>query len=87
MPMAHVNGIEMYYESHGEGPAIVFAHGRGGNHMSWWRQVPVFSGEYRCIIFDHRGWGASVDLAGGPGRSAFVEDLKQLLDCLDVDRA
>ena len=40
MPTAKVNGVELYYESYGEGPAIVFAHGRGGNHASWWRQAP-----------------------------------------------
>ena len=28
MPKAPINGIELYYESHGSGPAIVFAHGR-----------------------------------------------------------
>ena len=38
MPKAPINGIDLYYESNGEGPAIVFAHGRGGNHMSWWQQ-------------------------------------------------
>ena len=84
MPTAKVNGVELYYESHGEGPAVVFAHGRGGNHMSWWRQVPVFRDQYRCITFDHRGWGAST---GGPAnarRSAFGEDLKQLLDHLEL---
>ena len=59
---APVNGIDLYYESHGSdsAPTIVFAHGRGGNHMSWWQQVAAFSGEYRCITFDHRGWGASI---------------------------
>ena len=86
MPQAPVNGIELYYESHGEGPAIVFAHGRGGNHMSWWQQVPAFREEYRCITFDHRGWGASSDSANPRGRSAFVEDLGGLLDHLGVDR-
>lgn len=35
MPYAPINGTRMFYESHGEGPAIVFAHGRGGNHLSW----------------------------------------------------
>ena len=51
MPKAPVNGIDLYYESHGSdsAPTIVFAHGRGGNHMSWWQQVAAFSGEYRCI--------------------------------------
>ena len=47
MPKAPINGIELYYESHGDGPAIVFAHGRGGNHLSWWQQVPHFSQDYR----------------------------------------
>ena len=87
MPKVPLNGIDLYYESHGEGPAIVFAHGRGGNHLSWWRQVAVFSKEYRCVTFDHRGWGASADTATGPGRAAFVEDLRHLLDHLGVDQA
>jgi len=34
MPKAKINDIELYYETHGEGPAIVFAHGAGGNHLS-----------------------------------------------------
>jgi 3-oxoadipate enol-lactonase len=86
MPKAKINGIELYYESHGEGPAITFAHGRGGNHLSWWRQVPEFSQHYRCITFDHRGWGASFEPPEGPGRSAFAEDLKQLLDYLEIPK-
>ena len=86
MPKVSVNGIQLYYESHGQGPAIVFAHGRGGNHLSWWRQVPAFSENHRCIAVDHRGWGASVDADNGPGRAAFVEDLKQLLDHLEIQQ-
>ncbi len=87
MPKAAVNGIEMYYETYGEGPAMVFAHGRGGNHFSWFQQVAAFQDEYRCIVFDHRGWGLTADVAGGPGPKAFVEDLKGLLDYLDVEKA
>ena len=86
MPKASVNGIELYYESHGEGPAIVFAHRAGGNHLSWFQQVPSFSKNYRCVTFDHRGWGDSIEIPNGPGRNAFVEDLKQLLDYLEVER-
>jgi hypothetical protein len=29
-------GCRLYYEVTGAGPAIVFAHGLGGNHLSWW---------------------------------------------------
>ncbi|MBI4499238.1 MAG: alpha/beta fold hydrolase [Chloroflexi bacterium] len=82
MPKAPINGIELYYEVHGEGPVIVFAHGAGGNHMSWWQQVPVFQRDYRCVTFDHRGFGQSHDLPDGPGRNAYVADLVALLDHL-----
>jgi 3-oxoadipate enol-lactonase len=87
MPKVQVNGIELYYEVHGDGPAVVFAHGAGGNHLSWWQQVPVFARQYRCITFDHRGFGQSPDVPDGPGSQAFVDDLSGLLDHLKIDRA
>jgi len=87
MPLARINGIELYYEAHGEGPALILAHGGGGNHLSWWQNVPVLARRFRCITFDHRGFGASRDLADGPGPGAFIEDLRQLLDHLGIDRA
>ena len=88
MPKAPINGIELYYESHGDdsAPAIVFAHGRGGNHLSWWQQVAAFSGEFRCITFDHRGWGASIAEHGTPLRENFIDDLTALLDYLEIDK-
>ncbi len=85
MPTAQINGAQLYYEEHGKGPPVVFAHGAGGNHLSWWQQVPVFSRDYRCITFDHRGWGLSLDgLDAGP--AAFVDDLRALLDHLEIER-
>src|SRR6185369_8792766 len=87
MPFAAVNGIQLYYESHGTGPAVVFAHGRGGNHLSWWQQVPAFAAKYRCITIDHREFGQSKEVPGGPGRAAFVEDLRGLLDHLEIPEA
>lgn len=79
--------FDLYYEVHGEGRPVVFAHGAGGTHLSWWQQVPVLSGHVQCITFDHRGFGYSRDADGGPGRAAFVEDLRGLLDHLDIERA
>jgi 3-oxoadipate enol-lactonase len=87
MPLARINGIELYYEVHGEGPALVLAHGGGGSHLSWWQNVPVLARRFRCVTFDHRGFGASRELAEGPGPNAFVEDLRQLLDHLGIQRA
>ena len=87
MPYAKINGFNFYYESHGSGPAVVFAHGRGGNHMSWWRQIPPFAKSYRCITFDHREFGLSCNPPDTRGKHAFVDDLIGLLDHLSIDSA
>ena len=34
---------DLYYEVSGSGPALLFAHGLGGNHLSWWQQVAHFA--------------------------------------------
>lgn len=87
MPFAPVNGIDLYYEVHGEGPTVVFAHGAGGNHLSWWQQAPVFRERFRCVTFDHRAFGRSRDLVEGGGRQWFWQDLRDLLDHLGIERA
>jgi 3-oxoadipate enol-lactonase len=86
MPSAKINGIDLYYEVHGEGPALAFAHGGGGNHAIWWQQVPYFSQWYKVITIDQRGFGLSRDVPEGPGRDAFVEDLRGLLDHLEIEQ-
>lgn len=87
MPYAPINDTQMFYESNGEGPAIVFAHGRGGNHLSWWRQVAAFQGDHRCVTFDQRGWGLTKGPAGAPNPATVSADLLALLDHLEIDRA
>ena len=85
MPTAELNGIDLYYESHGEGPAVVFLHGAAGNHLSWWQQVPAFRERFRCITIDHRGFARSTDPTNAGG-AEFVRDLEALLDELQLDR-
>lgn len=87
MAFAKIGGIELYYEVHGEGPALVFAHGAGGSHLSWWQQVPMLAKSFRCVTFDHRGFGLSRERQGGESARRFVEDLRGLLDHLDIQSA
>ena len=47
----------LHYEVTGSGPALLFAHGLGGNHLSWWQQVAHFAPLYTCVAFAHRGNG------------------------------
>jgi 3-oxoadipate enol-lactonase len=85
MPLTTLNGITFYYESTGAGETVTFLHGAGGNHMSWWQQVPYFSQKYRCLTLDHRGFGRSTD-PQAEGAARFADDLEALLDALGIGR-
>jgi len=86
MPYVELPGVSLYYEVHGtSGPWIVFAHGAGGNHLSWWQQVPQFSQHARCVTYAQRGWGRSV--APTPAPTVFATDLIALLDHLSIEQA
>jgi len=73
---------EIYYEVTGEGPALVFAHGLGGNHLSWWQQVPHFADRYSCVTFAHRGFTPSRIEPGGARAEAYGDDLAALAEHL-----
>ncbi len=72
----------IHYEVTGSGPAIVFAHGLGGNHLSWWQQVAHFAPRFTCVTFAHRGFAPSSALPGGPDPAAYADDLAALIDHL-----
>lgn len=86
MPYFSRGASELYYEEYGEGPPVILLHGVGGNHTSWFNQVPSFSQRYRTIVFDQRAFGKSTD-AEQVGRDEFVNDLLALLDHLSIPRA
>jgi 3-oxoadipate enol-lactonase len=89
MPFIQANDAQLYYEEHSQSDSdtvLVLAHGMGGNHAVWFKQLPVLAEHFRVLTFDHRGFGNSTD-PQGLGRSAYVDDLKALLDHLEVQRA
>jgi 3-oxoadipate enol-lactonase len=77
-------GCRVYYEVTGSGPAIVFAHGLGSNHMTWWQQVPHFCDRYTCVTFAHRGYAPGSEIVGGPDPQDFAGDLAALIEHLQL---
>src|SRR5262245_58519395 len=77
-------GAAIAYEVAGAGRALVFAHGLGGNHASWWQQVAYFATGYTCVTFAHRGFYPSSPIAAGPEPSQYAEDLAALIAHLDL---
>jgi len=86
MPFAQADGASIYYDAIGEGAAVAFAHGAGGNAASWWQQVPVFSARYRMIVFDHRLYGRSPCEPENFDRTKFGDDLMAILDAEGIER-
>jgi 3-oxoadipate enol-lactonase len=82
MTMLHTDDAEIYYELHGDGPAVVFIHGASGTHLSWWQQVAEMRHRHSCLIYDLRGYGRSRaigPLDPGDGH-AHLRDLCRLID-------
>lgn len=86
MPTASVNGINIYYEVHGEGPNLALIEGTGYDLWMWYRQLPEFSRHFRVLVYDNRGVGRSDKPAGPYSHSENAADLAGLLDHLGWDR-
>jgi len=88
--MPHINrdGVQVYYESFGEGdPAIVFLHPWSTNRYIWAGQLPIFASKHRCILVDHRGHGQSDKPEAGYGLDEMAADVVAVLDDAGIDRA
>ena len=59
MPEAHVNGIRLYYEEHGEGAPIACIHGGGSSALMWADAVEELARLGRVIAYDRRGCARS----------------------------
>ena len=52
--------IELYYEDHGSGPAVVLLSGWPVDSRSWEPQVhALLEAGHRVIVYDRRGFGQS----------------------------
>ena len=87
MPTVNSSGTPIYYEAKGQGAAIVFAHGAGGNAAVWFNQLAHFSPDYRVIAFDHRGFGRTPVPAEPFTVHQFRDDLLAILDVEEIDKA
>jgi non-heme chloroperoxidase len=77
--------IELYYEDHGSGPAVVLISGWPLDSRSWEPQVhALLTAGHRVITYDRRGFGNSSRPTEGYNFDTLSADLDQLLTALDV---
>ncbi|MEZ4502395.1 MAG: alpha/beta hydrolase [Dehalococcoidia bacterium] len=92
MPTAQINGTEIYYETHGSGFPLVFAHGgfgglgtgAGGNVPGW---VERFAPHFQVILPDRRSSGRSGFPDVPHTMSLFASDIRELLRHLGQEQA
>jgi non-heme chloroperoxidase len=77
--------IDLYYEDHGSGPAVVLISGWPFDSRSWEPQLyPLLAAGHRVIAYDRRGFGRSSRPAGGYDFDTLAADLDKLLTALDL---
>jgi 3-oxoadipate enol-lactonase len=82
-----VNGQVLYYEVHGEGPALVLVMGIGYDSSLWTlAQVPALSLQFRVVLVDNRDAGRSSTANHPYGIADMADDLAGLLDVLGIQR-
>lgn len=80
------DGANIYFETHGQGPAVLFVHGSGGHHAAWWQQVPSLAERFTVITMDLRGFGRSDSGMDEFDSRDFPDDLLAVVGEAGVDK-
>jgi 3-oxoadipate enol-lactonase len=86
VPFVESKRRRIYYERHGEGPAVLFLHGAGSNAATWWQQLPAFPG-FSLVTMDIRCFGRSAAPLDEFGFEHFTADALAVLDAERIQRA
>jgi pimeloyl-ACP methyl ester carboxylesterase len=85
VPIAHVNGINLWYEVRGIGEPIAQVHGSIIGHVNFAPITPLLAQEFRVLDFDMRGFGQSEKPLQKYTMETWADDLAALLDELHLE--
>lgn len=87
MAYAHVNGIKMYYEVHGEGTPLVLIQGFTRNTLTWNAMLELLKSHYQLILLDNRGSGRTQHPVPPYNVEQMAKDTVELLNTLNIQEA
>jgi 3-oxoadipate enol-lactonase len=87
MPLSRANGVDIWYEVTGEGPALVFIHANPFDHDLWMYQAAHFSTWFRVVGIDIRGYGRSAKVTTGYALKDMCDDVIGVMQELGIARA
>jgi pimeloyl-ACP methyl ester carboxylesterase len=87
MPHADLSGFRLYYEVHGQGPALFCVSGYSVDHSPWLGLTKTLQQQFQVVLFHNRGIGESSDLTCPYTIEQFSDDTIALMDHLDIKTA
>src|SRR5262245_42815987 len=88
MPRGLIGNLTVHYQQAGHGPDIVLIHGLCSNLALWYLTiVPRLAESFRVTVYDLRGHGLSQVAPAGYRAVDLADDLKHLIDHLQIDSA
>jgi pimeloyl-ACP methyl ester carboxylesterase len=83
---AHVNGLDLYFEIHGEGKPLVLLHGGVGAIEMFGEVLPLLSHGRQVIAADLQAHGRTADIDRPLGFEAMADDVAALIEHLGFDQ-
>ncbi|HCT76769.1 MAG TPA: alpha/beta hydrolase [Micromonosporaceae bacterium] len=83
---AEVNGINLYYESHGAGRPLILLHGGLGSGEMFGPILPTLAEHHRVIAVDLQGHGRTADIDRPLDIKLMADDIAALIDHLGLDK-
>jgi pimeloyl-ACP methyl ester carboxylesterase len=84
---AKVNGVELYYESHGDGPPLIMLHGGVTPSDMFGAPLAEMAKRYRVVAPHFQGHGLSKDSDRPWSFEAFADDVAALMGQLGIRKA
>jgi len=84
---AAVNGLEMYYEIHGEGEPLILLHGGAGAIEMFGEVLPLLAEGRRVIAVDLQAHGRTADIDRPMTFEAMADDVAALIEHLELGAA
>lgn len=84
---AMAGGLLMHYVEAGTGPAVILLHGFPETWYAWRHQIAPLAKQYRVIVPDLRGYGATGKPVAGYDKRSMANDIRALMQALGIDKA